>query len=88
MESLLTFNVIPQLPLSLEHLRELAYNMWWSWEPTARRLFRELDVELWERSNHNPVRVLQLCHQSRLIEIGNDERYLTELKKVYRAFRN
>ncbi|MBX9577758.1 MAG: alpha-glucan family phosphorylase [Chthoniobacterales bacterium] len=88
MESLLTFNVIPQLPASLEHLRELAYNMWWSWEPTARRLFRELDVELWERSNHNPVRVLQLCHQSRLIEVGNDERYLTELKKVYRAFRN
>lgn len=88
MESLLTFNVIPQLPASLEHLRELAYNMWWSWEPTARRLFRELDVELWERSNHNPVRVLQLCHQSRLMEIGNDERYLTELKKVYRAFRD
>ena len=88
MESFLTFNVIPQLPESLEHLRELAYNMWWSWEPTARRLFRELDVELWERSNHNPVRVLQLCHQSRLIEIGNDERYLTELKKVYRTFRD
>ena len=88
MESLLTFNVIPQLPASLEHLRELAYNMWWSWEPTARRLFRELDIELWERSNHNPVRALQLCHQSRLIEIGNDERYLTELKKVYRTFRD
>lgn len=88
MESLLTFNVIPQLPASLEHLRELAYNMWWSWEPTARRLFRELDIELWERSNHNPVYVLQLCQQSRLIEVGNDERYLTELKKVYRAFKD
>ncbi len=87
MEPFLTFNVIPQLPESLGHLRELAYNMWWSWEPTARRLFRELDVELWERANHNPVRVLQLCRQSRLIEVASDERYLTELKKVYRAFR-
>ncbi|MBM3857190.1 MAG: glycosyltransferase family 1 protein [Verrucomicrobia bacterium] len=88
MESLLTFNVIPKLPGSLEALRELAYNMWWSWEPTARRLFRELDVELWERTNHNPVRVLQLCHQSRLIEMGSDERYLTELGRVYQAFQN
>jgi len=88
MDSFLTFDVIPQLPASLESLRELAYNMWWSWEPTARRLFRELDVELWERTSHNPVRVLQLCQQSRLIQVGNDERYLTELQKVYAAFRH
>lgn len=86
MEPFLTFNVIPQLPKSLEPLRELAYNMWWSWEPTARRLFRDLDVELWEQTNHNPVRVLQLCHQSRLREIENDERYLTQLQKVYQNF--
>lgn len=88
MESFLTFNVIPQLPVSLEPLRELAYNMWWSWEPTARRLFRELDVELWERSNHNPVRMLQSCHQARLSEVGKEERYLAELQKVYQAFRH
>ena len=86
MNSLITFNVIPKLPASLEPLRELAYNMWWSWEPTARRLFRELDIELWEHTNHNPVRVLQLCRQSRLVEVGSDERYLTELKRVYHSF--
>ncbi|HLB33449.1 MAG TPA: alpha-glucan family phosphorylase, partial [Chthoniobacterales bacterium] len=88
MDSLITFNVIPKLPSSLELLRELAYNMWWSWEPTARRLFRELDIPLWERTNHNPVRMLQLCRQSRLVELSTDERYLTELKRVYAAFQN
>ena len=88
MDSLITFNITPRLPQSLEPLRELAYNMWWSWEPTARRLFRDLDVELWERTGHNPVRVLQLCRQSRLVEVGNDERYLTELKRVMRLFHN
>lgn len=86
METLLTFNVIPKLPSTLEPLRELAYNLWWSWEPRARRLFRELDVALWEETNHNPVRVLQLCRQSRLSEVGTEERYLTELKKVYQMF--
>lgn len=88
MNSLVTFNVIPQLPPSLEPLRELAYNMWWSWEPTARRLFRELDVPLWEETNHNPVRVLQLCRQARLIELSQDDQYLEELKKVISAFHN
>lgn len=86
MDSLITFNITPRLPQSLEPLRELAYNMWWSWEPTARRLFRDLDVELWEQTGHNPVRVLQLCRQSRLLEVGSDERYLTELKRVMRLF--
>lgn len=87
-QNLLTFDVIPQLPSSLEPLRELAYNLWWSWEPQARRLFRELDVPLWEKTNHNPVRVLQLCRQSRLSEVGTDERYLSELKKVYQKFQD
>jgi starch phosphorylase len=86
MNPLVTFNVIPKLPSSLEPLRELAYNMWWSWEPTARRLFRELDVTLWGETNHNPVRMLQLCRQSRLIEMSQDERYLEELQKVMTTF--
>ncbi|MFZ4115999.1 MAG: alpha-glucan family phosphorylase [Chthoniobacterales bacterium] len=86
MNPLVTFNVIPKLPSSLEPLRELAYNMWWSWEPQARRLFRELDVTLWGETNHNPVRMLQLCRQSRLIELSQDERYLEELQKVMVAF--
>jgi starch phosphorylase len=88
MNPLVTFNVIPKLPSSIEPLRELAYNMWWSWEPTARRLFRDLDVPLWEETNHNPVRMLQLCRQSRLIEISQDEHYLKELKQVITAFHN
>jgi len=88
MNSLVTYNVIPKLPPALESLRELAYNMWWSWEPTARRLFRELDVALWEETNHNPVRLLQLCRQSRLVEMSQDEGYLEELQKVTITFHN
>ena len=61
-----TYNVIPKLPPALEPLREMVFNVWWTWEPSARRLFRHLDPELWDRTNHNPVRMLQLSRQARL----------------------
>ncbi|MEP6698963.1 MAG: alpha-glucan family phosphorylase [Verrucomicrobiota bacterium] len=83
-----TYNVIPQLPTALEPLREMSFNLWWTWEPSARRLFRHLDPELWNRTNHNPVRMLQLSRQARLIEVAQDKDFLRELKEVHDAFRN
>src|SRR5437660_10750594 len=83
-----TNNVPPILPATLEPLRDLSFNLWWTWEPAARRLFRELDPELWNRTNHNPVRMLQLSRQSRLEEISQDKAFLRELKEVHDAFRN
>src|SRR6267143_2192173 len=81
-----TYNVTPILPATLEPLRELSFNLWWTWEPAARRLFRELDPELWNRTNHNPVRMLQLSRQSRLEELAQDKNFLRELKQVFQDF--
>src|SRR5438046_2546128 len=81
-----TYNVTPILPATLEPLRELSFNLWWTWEPAARRLFRELDAELWNRTNHNPVRMLQLSRQSRLEELAQDKNFLRELKQVFQDF--
>ena len=36
----------------------------------CRRLFRHLDFELWDRTNHSPIRMLQLSKQSRLQEVA------------------
>jgi starch phosphorylase len=81
-----TYNVTPTLPATLEPLRELSFNLWWTWEPSARRIFRLLDPELWNRTNHNPVRMLQLSRQSRLEELSQDKTFLRELKQVFEAF--
>src|SRR6266700_2443330 len=83
-----TYNVTPILPEALEPLREMSFNLWWTWEPSARRLFRQLDPELWNRTNHNPVRMLQLSRQSRLEEVSQDKAFLRELKEVHDTFRN
>ena len=81
-----SYNVVPTLPAALEPLREMSFNVWWTWEPSARRLFRHLDVELWNRTNHNPVRMLQLSRQARLEELATDKTFLRELKQVHDAF--
>jgi starch phosphorylase len=83
-----TYNVIPTLPPALEPLREMVFNLWWTWEPSARRLFRHLDPELWNRTNHNPVRMLQLSRQARLVEVAQDDDFRRELKTVHDAYRH
>ncbi|MEP7015422.1 MAG: alpha-glucan family phosphorylase, partial [Verrucomicrobiota bacterium] len=81
------YNVTPTLPAALEPLREMSFNLWWTWEPSARRLFRHLDPDLWNRTNHNPVRMLQLSRQSRLEELSQDKDFLRDLKEIHDAFR-
>ena len=87
MEPIITYNVIPKLPDSLEPLREMVYNLWWTWEPSARRLFRFLDIPLWDATNHNPLRMLQTCRQARLTEVAGDEHFLKDMHSVHARFR-
>src|SRR5246127_141482 len=87
MSTFQTYNVTPTLPATLEPLREITLNLWWTWEPSARRLFRHLDPDLWNRTNHNPVRMLQLSRQARLEEVSQDKAFLRELNEVHDAFR-
>lgn len=80
-----TYNVIPSLPENLEHLREIAYNLHWTWNPNSRELFRRLDRELWEETNHNPVMVLGSISQERLEEISRDDGFVAHLDRVYNS---
>jgi len=87
MDHIRTFIVRPSLPASLEPLRDLAYNLWWTWSPQARELFRRLDVELWERVGHNPVALLWEVNQARLEQMATDPGYKAQLERVLNDFR-
>ena len=39
-------------------LRELARNLWWTWQPEVLGLFRELDPAAWRQLDHNPIALL------------------------------
>ncbi|MDB5349919.1 MAG: alpha-glucan phosphorylase [Planctomycetota bacterium] len=43
----------------VDRLRELARNLWWTWQPNVINLFRDLDPELWRSTDHNPVEFLK-----------------------------
>ena len=40
-------------------LWQLAFNLWWTWQPDVIELFRELDPVGWRETNHNPVALLK-----------------------------
>ncbi len=39
-------------------LHQLAWNLWWAWQPDVVALFRDLDPVLWRQQNHNPISFL------------------------------
>ena len=49
----------PHVPEQLSGLVDLAYNLWWSWHPEARVLFKQINQQAWKKSVHNPVRMLR-----------------------------
>src|SRR5688500_2947182 len=85
MRTIRAYHVIPALPPELLPLRELAYNILWSWVPEIKELFIRLDLELWDQS-HNPVYMLGAIPQVRLSQAAQDESYLSELERVHRKF--
>ena len=78
--------VRPDLPEPIGRLGELARNLYWTWEPAARSLFRDLDPELWEAHGHNPVRLLREVRQQRLDAMAEDPAYLGAYGDVLDAF--
>jgi starch phosphorylase len=87
MPTLRRFTVVPRLPPSLERLRDLAFNLWWAWEPTARELFVRLDPDLWEEVHGNPIELLSRVPQARLDELAADDAYITHLDTVHAVFK-
>lgn len=77
-----------ELPAELRPLEEIAHNLWWVWNEEAKAIFEILDPEEWEKSEKNPVILLQNL-QTDIAErvIGNRE-MMERIGQVYRKFRN
>jgi glycogen phosphorylase len=71
-----------KLPEKINRLGELAYNLWWSWNPSARELFKRLDYPLWRRTQHNPVQMLQEMESETLKAASQDAAFVRKYNKV------
>ena len=76
----------PSLPARIGRLDELANNLWWSWHPQARDLFRALDYTLWRMSGHNPVKQLRDINPEKLKAAASDPSLLTLYDSVMADF--
>ncbi len=76
----------PKIPERVSRLPELAYNLWWSWNPEARALFKRLDTPLWRETRHNPVHMLQEIDEGQLAEVAMDAAFIRQYNKVMMIF--
>ena len=74
------------LPRRISRLGELAYNLWWTWNPESQRLFSYIDSELWESTNHNPVKFLRRVERANLNAVTNNRYYLEFYDRIFRSF--
>ena len=70
------------VPDTLIPLRELSRNLWWVWNDEARTLFNEVDPEIWEECQHNPVVLLEETSLERFDELKSDESFILRMKSV------
>ncbi|MCB2156165.1 alpha-glucan family phosphorylase [bacterium] len=78
--------VLPKLPAPLEGLEDLANNLWWSWNPSARALFREICPETWRRTEGNPVRFMETVSQKVLEEASKSKPILKMYDTVMKQY--
>ena len=57
--------VNPQLPKSIRELENISNNLWWSWNTEFLKIFKEMDIDLWERCEKNPVKFLKLVNNQK-----------------------
>jgi starch phosphorylase len=74
------------LPRRIARLGELAYNLWWTWNPNATRLFAQLNFDLWESLAHNPILMLRQVERADLNAASQNTDYLAMYDRVFSEF--
>ena len=76
-----------EAPERIAGISALAFNMWWSWHPDARMLFKRLNRPEWKLSGHNPVKMLNEIDKKTLEEAAKDRDFLAHYDRVMEQFR-
>ena len=69
------------LPTEVSRLRDLAYDLWWSFNPKASRLFAWIDPEHWRRY-HNPVELLINVDPQKWVGLLKDAEFLEAYRQA------
>lgn len=75
------------LPMELGKLAEIARNLWWTWNDDAKSMYCDLDPELWEETEQNPILFLERMNYEKLVTLAHDEFFIRKMNTVYTAFK-
>ena len=78
--------VTRHLPEKLSRLEKLSKNLWWCWNESAKDLFRSIDPDVWHKSGHNPLVVLDTVSIKRFQQLSEDQDFLARMKQVLDEF--
>ncbi len=83
---ILTYTVSPSIPKELQCLQMIAYNLLWVWDHELMDIFMRMDLDLWEKTNHNPIQMLGMIKQERLNSLSRDDAFLAQVERACRSF--
>lgn len=84
MKAIRKLTVRTTLPERLASLETLATNLRWSWHQPTRELFRDLSVEGWRETGHDPVQLLGWIGTERLEELADDPEFVARVDALSR----
>ncbi len=74
------------IPSEIGRLKDIANNLWWSWNSEAIDLYREIDLILWEKLNKNPVRFIKEVSGKKLQQKISDPEYMRRYYEVVEKY--
>src|SRR5947207_13341709 len=75
-----------ELPQTLQLLKALSSNYWWSWAPDGSDLFRDLDPNLWQQCEQNPRLLLTQISDLRLTQMAADPSFSDRVQMLNERF--
>ncbi len=75
------------LPTELKPLEEIAHNLWWVWNEEFKAILEKLDPEEWEKSEKNPVIMLQNLKSDVAEKAVKNTELIERIRKVYDHFK-
>ena len=86
MPKVLPFTVTADLPQKLQPLRDLASNLWWTWNHAARNLFLRIQKERTLKSRVNPIELINSLSSKEIAELQRDRGFLAQLEAITKSF--
>jgi len=73
------------IPVELSRLRDVVYNLWWTWSPRAHLLFHAIHPARWHHY-HNPVEVLHHVSPSRWERLRLDRDFMSSYRTLIEEY--